>query len=82
MREATCSYCFMGYSFQLAARDRLYAPFHSKGSIYHGLSDTRCVALVGTRNNSMGPPRGIDLTTHRTVNGHQSSFWYIDLTKF
>ena len=44
----------MGYSFHLAARGLLYhIPRHG--------------ALNGTRNNSMGPPSGIDPTAYRTM---------------
>ena len=54
---------FMGYSFQLTARDLLYAPFHRQDSTYLGLCYTSCAALAGMRNSSMGRPRGINHTT-------------------
>ena len=44
----------MGY-FQLAAKDLLYAPSHKQDSTYHGHS-----ALSGTRNSTIGPPRGME----------------------
>ena len=50
VREETCCHHYMGYSFQLAARDLLYAPSHREDSPYHGFSYTSCVALAGTRN--------------------------------
>ena len=50
----------MGYSFRLAARILLYASSHRQDNTSRG-------ALVGTRNSSVGPPRRIDPTTHRTT---------------
>ena len=46
------TYCchYMGYSFQLAARDPLYAPSHRQVSTYHDLCYASCGALAGTRN--------------------------------
>ena len=41
---------------RLAARDLLYAPFHSQDNTYHGLCYASRGSLAGTRNNSMGPP--------------------------
>ena len=37
----------MGYSFRLAARVLLYAPFHKQDSTYHGLCYTSRGALAG-----------------------------------
>ena len=55
MREETrCHH--MGYSFWLAARVLLYAPYHRQDSTYHGLCYTSYGALAGTKNSSMGPP--------------------------
>ena len=34
-RKETCCCHYMGYSFQLAARNLLYAPFHRQNSTYH-----------------------------------------------
>ena len=52
MREEThCRY--MGYSFQLTARVRLYAPSHRQDSSYHSLC---YITLAGMRNSSMGQP--------------------------
>ena len=45
----------IGYSFRLTARVLLYAPSHRQDSTYHSLCYTSRGALVGTRNNSMGP---------------------------
>ena len=53
-KETHC--CHIGYSFRLAARVLLYAPSHRQDSTYHGLCYTSRVALVGTRNSSMGSP--------------------------
>ena len=50
-------------SFGLAARDHLYA----QDSTYHSLCYTSRGAMAGLRNSSMGPSRGIDPTTHRTM---------------
>ena len=60
--ESLCCH-YMDYSFWLAARDLLYAPFHRQDRTYQGIHYTSCVALAGTRNSSMGPPWGIDPTT-------------------
>ena len=40
----------MGYSFRLAARVLLCAPFHRQDSTYHGLCYTSRGALAGTGN--------------------------------
>ena len=63
----------MGYSFQLAARVHLYAPFYTQDSIYHGLCYTSHRALAGTRNSSMDPPYGINPMNHRTRSGHSAT---------
>ena len=52
--ETRC--CHIGYSFRLAARVLLYAPFHRQDNTYHSLCYTSRGALAGTRNSSMGPP--------------------------
>ena len=56
----------MGYSFQLAASDLLYEPFHRQDSAYHSLffSLSSCEAMVGTINSLMDPLKGIDQTIH------------------
>ena len=64
-KETHCHH--IGYSFQLTARVLLYAPSHRQGSTYQSLCYTSCGALAGTRNSSMGPPRKINPTTHRTM---------------
>ena len=77
MREEThCHHC-MGYSFQLVARDLLYAPSHRQDSIYHGLCYTSRGALAVARNSSMGRPRRIDPMTYHTVSEcsyHEGTF--------
>ena len=45
---------YMGYSFQLAARDLLYTPSDRQDSTYNCLCFTSQAALVGTRNSLMG----------------------------
>ena len=55
-REELCCCHYMGYSFRLAARVLLYAPFHKQDNTYHSLCYTSRGALAGTRNSSMGPP--------------------------
>ena len=55
------------YSFRLAARALLYAPSYREDSTYHGLCYVSRGALVGTRNNPMGPPWRNDPTTQRTT---------------
>ena len=66
MREVTHC-CHIGYSFRLTARVLLYAQSHKQDSTYHCLCYTSRGALAGTRHSSMGPPWGIDPTTHRTI---------------
>ena len=56
IREETCCYHFMGYSFQIGACDLLYVSFHKGVKAYHGLSYISCRALAGMRNCSMFPP--------------------------
>ena len=46
--ETRC--CHIGYSFWLAARVLLYAPFHRQDYTYHSLCYTSHGALAGTRN--------------------------------
>ena len=58
-KETRCRH--IGYSFRLAARVLLYAPYHRQDSTYHGVCYTSRGTLAGTRNSSMGP------TTHRTM---------------
>ena len=58
----------MGYSFRLTARVLLYVRSHRQDSTYHGLCYTRCRALAGTKNSSMGSPWRIDPMTHHTMN--------------
>ena len=67
-REETCCR-HMDYSFQLAARVRLYASRYIKDNTYHSLCYTSHEALAETRNSSMGPPWRNDPTTHRTMSG-------------
>ena len=50
VREESCCYHYMGYSFQLAARDILYAQAQRYDSIYLGLCYINCGALARTRN--------------------------------
>ena len=40
---------------------------HRQDNTYHGVCYTSRGALAGTRNSSMGPPEGIDPTTHHTL---------------
>ena len=57
----------MGYSFQLAAEDVLYALSHRKDSTYHGLCYTSCGAKSEMRNISMSAPQGFNYITHHTM---------------
>ena len=66
VRKETC-YHLMGYSIWLAARVLLYAPFQRQDNTYQGLCNTSRVELAGTRTSSMGPPWGINPTTHRAT---------------
>ena len=56
VRDETRCRDYMGYTFQLAARDILYAPSHREDSIYYSLCYTNRGALAGTRNSPVGPP--------------------------
>ena len=67
-KETRCRH--IGYSYRLTARVILYAPSHRQDNTYHGLCYTSRGALAGTRNTSMGPPRRINPTTHRTMIKH------------
>ena len=75
----------MDYSFRLAARVIVCTPSHRQDSTYHGLCYTSRGVLAGTRNNSMGPPCGIDPTTHRTMSKrsyHEATFPFIIQMRF
>ena len=52
-KETRCHY--IGYSYRLTARVRLYASSHRQDNTHHGLCYTSRGALAGTRNSSMGP---------------------------
>ena len=56
MNKENCCCHYLGYSCRLAARDLLYSPSHRQDSTYHGLCNTRCGSLAGTRNTSMVSP--------------------------
>ena len=65
-KETRCRHIV--YSFRLTARVLLYAPSHRQDNTYHGLCYSRCGALAGTRNSSMGPPHeGSIRRPHRTM---------------
>ena len=66
-RDETCCRHSGNYFFWLAARDLLYALFNRQNSTYHGFCLTSRVALDAMRNNSMGPPGGIDPTTPKYI---------------
>ena len=70
--ETRCCY-YMGYTFRVAERIRLYAPSHKEDSTYHGLCYTSRRTRTGTRNSSMRPPWMIDPTTHRTTSGRSTT---------
>ena len=65
-KETYCCH-YMGYSFQLAARVLLYAPSHRQDSTFHIRLLNQLWKNGWKRNSSMGPPWGIDPTTHRTM---------------
>ena len=65
MLENHC--CYMNYTFQLASRVLLYAPFHRQDTIYHSLCYTNCGALVGASSSSLGLPCRIDLVIRITI---------------
>ena len=73
VKEETRCHHYMGYSFQLAVRDLLYALSHIQDNTYHSLCYTSCGALAGTRNSSVGPPWGFDLMTHHTMSRHSTT---------
>ena len=54
IKETRCRH--IGYSYRLAARVLLYAPYHRQDNTYHCLCYTSRGALAGTRNSSMGSP--------------------------
>ena len=49
--ETRCPH-YKGFSFRLAARARLYVPFHRKDNTSHALCYTSRGALAGRRNES------------------------------
>ena len=67
IRDKTHCCLFMSYSFWLAARAILYAPFHRQDSTYHSICYTSCGALAAVTNRI--PPRGIDLMTNCIMSG-------------
>ena len=70
-----------GLLFPINSKGFLYAPSHREDSTYHGLCYTRREVLAGTRNSSMGPPRSIDPTTHRTISERSYQGWRCHLDK-
>ena len=62
--KETCCHHYMSYSFQLAARDLLYAPSHRQDNTYHSLGYASCGALDGTRN------RSLVIYMYHTMSGH------------
>ena len=54
-RAETCCHHNMGYSFQLEARDLLYAPPHRQYGTPHSLCYTSCGALAEIRHSSVQP---------------------------
>ena len=62
-----------GIFFRLAARVLLYAPSHRQDSTYHGLWYTSCGALAGPTHSSVGPPSGVEPTTHSTMSGRSTT---------
>ena len=57
-REETHCHHYIGYSFQLAAKDLLYASSQRQDSISHSLCYTSHEAVAGKGKSSIGPPRG------------------------
>ena len=53
----------MGYSLRLAASVLLYTQSDGQDTTYNDFYYTKCGALAGTSNSSMGPPWRIDPTT-------------------
>ena len=54
--------------FPISSKSSFITPFHRQDSTYNSICFYTCRgALAGTRNSSMGPPKRIDLTTHRTM---------------
>ena len=62
----------MGYSFRVAARYLLYTPTHRQR-----IAHTTAGTLAGSI--SVGPPRGMDPTTHRTMSGRSATELYLSL---
>ena len=67
----SCYRHYMGYSFQVTARDHVYAPpSHRQAITHHGIWDTSHGALAGTRNSSMGSD---DLLHHEQLLYHAAT---------
>ena len=79
-REETHCCHSMDYSFWLAAKDILYAPYNRQDSTYHNLCYISSGTLAETTNSSMGPPWRIDPTTHHTMNKLQAGMVYLHVT--
>ena len=58
-----------GLLFPISSKEYFYAVSHEQDSTYHGLLYPICGALVGTKNNCVGPPSGIFLTTRSAMSG-------------
>ena len=55
--------------------------FHRQDSTYHDLCYISRGAQAGMRNIAMGPPWGIDPTTHRIVSGYSTTNILLKLFK-
>ena len=75
-KEETCFHHYVGYSFQLEARDLLYASSHMQDITYHGLCHTNCKALAGMKylNGSTMMDRSNDLS-HREWMLYHRGMW-------
>ena len=75
VREETRCRRYTGYSFRLA---RVHLYYHLiQECIYHGPCYTSRGALAVTRNSSMGPLWGIDITSHRTMSERSATELYL-----
>ena len=55
--------------FSISSKDYFYASSHRQDNTYNSLWYTSHGTLAGTKNSSMGPPSGIDPTTHHIISG-------------
>ena len=70
-----------GLHFSISSKSYFICTIHREDTTYQGLWYTSRGTLVGKKNRSMGPPWGIDPTTHRTMSGRSTTELHLALIK-